>query len=290
MLINGQTATFNFSVTSNNVTITDSITTDTAIANVTINVGNVLNPYPAVTTNPFIIVIGNDISSSSSSSSVTLTAGNFAACSVTFNPATVNTTGAMEVAVTPTNKILQNDYIQIFFPQTLQWSEDISLSHSLPLGSALSCPVLSGSVLTGSCSGNTATASISFTISSINGTEITNAFSFSVSSLFSPPTTTPPDTLQIKSFSSSNSEIDTCTTTITGLQPQTLTFSVAGSSNPLYINSGTFLILTFTLTDTISKNDYFQLVFPPGTTFTFLAVSTINLSIFSSLVSYISAN
>ena len=64
----------------------NSITVDIAISSVTMNVDNVLNPYPAITTSPFIIVIGNDVSSSSTSSSVTLTAATFASCAVTFNP------------------------------------------------------------------------------------------------------------------------------------------------------------------------------------------------------------
>jgi hypothetical protein len=49
-------------------------------------------------------------------------------------------------------------------------------------------------------------------------------------------------------------------------------------------------VLTFTLTDTLSKNDYFQLVFPTGSVFSFVAVATINLSIFSSSVNFLSAN
>ena len=55
LLINNQPTSFNFSVISNNVTISNAITADTAIANVSITIDNVLNPYPAVTTSPFLL-------------------------------------------------------------------------------------------------------------------------------------------------------------------------------------------------------------------------------------------
>jgi len=58
----------------------------------------------------------------------------------------------------------------------------------------------------------------------------------------------------------------------------------------MYINSLTSLTLTFTLADTISKTDYFQFVFPINSTFSFSAISSVNLQISSSAVSYIPAN
>ena len=42
--------------------MTGAVTADTAIANITVTVSNVLNPYPAVSTSPFIIQIGADVS------------------------------------------------------------------------------------------------------------------------------------------------------------------------------------------------------------------------------------
>lgn len=154
LLINDASiSSFTFNVSSNNITITNVIGNNSAIANVTITVDNILNPYPAITTNPFIIVIGNDVSASSTSSSITLTPGTFVACSVSFSPSTVNTTGAMVVSLTPKNKILGNNSIVITFPPSLQWSQDISTSHSLPIGSALTCVNVSGAVTSASCSG-----------------------------------------------------------------------------------------------------------------------------------------
>ncbi len=119
---------------------------------------------------------------------------------------------------------------------------------------------------------------------------MTSAFSYSISSLFSPPTTTPPDTLEIRSVSSSGDYIDICTTTITGLTAQPLSLTLSTSSSPLYVNSLTSLIFNFSLTDTISKSDYFQLTFPSGTTFSFVAIASSNLNLFSSGVTYNSTN
>lgn len=124
----------------------------------------------------------------------------------------------------------------------------------------------------------------------IAGNQTNSSLSFSIGPLFSPPTTSPPDTLTLTSYSSTGYQIDTCTTRISGLSPQSMSLSLSSSSSPLYVNSGTSLVLTFTLADTISRSDYFQLVLPAGSTFSFVAISTINLSIFSSSVAYISSN
>jgi hypothetical protein len=210
-------ASFSFSVLSNNLTINNAVPTTTAVANVTITADNVLNPSPALTTSPFLIQIGADYSDISSSSSITLTAATFNACSLTFSPSYVNTTGAMVVSLTPRNPLHAGDYITISFPSTLQWSEDLSTSHTLPLGSVLSCAIVAGAITGSSCLGQASTASVTFALTSINGSSLSSAFSFTVSSLFSPPTTNPPDTLAISSVSSSNYPIDTCTTPITSL-------------------------------------------------------------------------
>ena len=56
------------------------------------------------------------------------------------------------------------------------------------------------------------------------------------------------------------------------------------------MNSLTSLIFNFTLTDTISKSDYFQVTFPLGTSFSFVAIASSNLNLFSSGVTYNSTN
>jgi len=159
VLVNDAAATgFGFSLASNNITITNAIVSSTAVANVTIVVTNVLNPYPAITTSPFIIAIGSDTSASSTSSAITLTPATFASCAVTFSPSSVNTTGAMVVSITPSNKILANNSVVIAFPLSLQWSQDISTTHTLPIGSSVTCSRVSGGVTAASCSGSVSTA------------------------------------------------------------------------------------------------------------------------------------
>ena len=81
-----------------------------------------------------------------------------------------------------------------------------------------------------------------------------------------------------------------CSTMITGLLPESFSLSLAASSSPLYVNSNTSLILTFTLSDTISKSDYFQLVLPANSSFTFIGISSSNLGLFPSATTYVAAN
>lgn len=56
------------------------------------------------------------------------------------------------------------------------------------------------------------------------------------------------------------------------------------------MNNLTSLIFSFSLSDTLAKTDYFQIVFPAGTVFTFSIIISSNLSLFNSNVTYTSAN
>ena len=110
--VNGNpVANFTMSILSNNITISSSVLSNLSLANASITIANITNPYPAITTHPFVIVIGTDESANSSSSSVTLVPDNFQSCNIGFTPAYVNTTGKMLVTISPTNKILNNGYI-----------------------------------------------------------------------------------------------------------------------------------------------------------------------------------
>lgn len=171
----------------------------------------------------------------------------------------------------------------------MQWALDISTSHTLPIASS-SCSIVSGQVLAGSCTGLTATATVSFTITSLNSSSLTLPFSYQINGLFSPPNTSPSDTLLITSYSSSYDAIDTCVASITGLVPQVLSLSLTANTSPLIVSTSTTLVFTFTLTDTIIKSDYFVLIFPSGTTFTLLALSTVNIQNFLSGATYTSSN
>lgn len=276
-------------IVGNNFTITGAVPATSAIATVSLTLSSVMNPSPALTTDPFLLAIGNDISVSSSASAITLTPASFLSCNLSFSPSTVNTTSQLQVALSPANAISDGGYIKIIFPSSLQWSQDVSTNHALPL-SSVSCGTLTGDIQSGSCSGSTASASVIFTASTIAGGQTNNSFGFGVSGLFSPPTTSPPDTLTITSYSKTNYQIDICTATIAGLTAHQLSLTVGASNSPLYINTATSLILTFTLLDTLSKTDYFVLVLPSGASFSFIVIATFNLAIFSSGVTYDATN
>ncbi len=53
------------------------------------------------------------------------------------------------------------------------------------------------------------------------------------------------------------------------MQPQTLNLIIEASLTPLLIDSWTTLSFNFTNTDTISRDDYFEIVFPSPTTISF---------------------
>lgn len=112
LLINDSPVTgFTTSISGTNITISNAIPSSLAIANVTVACSNVTNPYPAITTDPFLFIIGQDVSANSTT--ITLTPGTFQLCTVTFSPAFVNTTGAMVVSIRPQNQILVNGFVEI---------------------------------------------------------------------------------------------------------------------------------------------------------------------------------
>lgn len=59
LLINDNPITiYSTSIVGNNFTISNAITSALAVANATITCSNITNPYPALETDPFVIVIG----------------------------------------------------------------------------------------------------------------------------------------------------------------------------------------------------------------------------------------
>ena len=108
------------------------------MANVVVVISNVLNPSPAITATGFTGKIGLDTSDPAGTQGVTLTAGFFSSCSVTFNPTTVsNPTSTMVVSITPTNTLSPASTIQMRFP-TSTWANDIS-NTLLPISSSMAC-------------------------------------------------------------------------------------------------------------------------------------------------------
>jgi ethanolamine utilization microcompartment shell protein EutS len=122
------------------LTISGSITSATAIENMVVGLQDVLNPVPALTTDTFVVKIGQDLSTNTTgAATLTLEKADLTSCSITFNPAAVNTTGDMEVYVGINNQIPKNGWLEVKFPPTLQWQHDISTNHQLPIGGTLTC-------------------------------------------------------------------------------------------------------------------------------------------------------
>ena len=99
------------------------------------------------------------------------------------------------------------------------------------------------------------------TVGNIFGSANALSFVFSISNMFSPPSSQPTDTISIASFDSNNKGLDECAASIINLQAQSLTISLT-TNNPLIVNQQAALIFTFTLPDTIDQNDLFVITFP----------------------------
>jgi len=250
--------TITISISNKTITISNAIPSIIAISSVTVVLNNVMNPYPAVTTSPFVCTIGVDTSLNDLSASLTIIPASFTTCAITFANQTVNTTSNMIVNLTTKNQITSNGEIRIKFPSTLRWTREASLTNLLPLNS-ISCNSLSSTVNTGViCSGNSSAQTI--TLSNLTNTTIAkNTFiSISVGGLFSPPTTESVDILTLSSMFPNGSLIDNSDCYITNLKPKSLTqFSIGVVGTKKTIN--TYVTLSFTLinVDTITNEDYF---------------------------------
>ncbi len=231
-----------------------------------------LNPSPALTTSPFTVRIGNDHSSlaGDSNSIITLIPDQFTFCGLTFNPSTTNTTGDMIIKITPKTPIPTNGSLIIDFPVTLQWSEDVSLTHPLEIDKVTNCSILSTEVSGLTCVGLKSRQEITIKFFSGNLTQITKEFTVTVKGLFSPPTVNAPDTLKLSSYTIESFGLDSCSVRVTNLQPQTLNVLIEASLSPLLIDSWTTLSFNFSNTDTIARDDYFEIVFPSPTTISFV--------------------
>lgn len=250
-----------------NVTLTGLFPTSNYLQNITILVTNVLNPSPAFTTDEFLGYVGNDYTVAQDGfASITLTAANFAACSVTFNPSNVNKSGVMLVGATPTNTIPSTGSVVVNFPSLGYWYYDIS-AIPFPVLSSMTCSNTTSNVnqmltCTGSNNGvnKLVTASSLFSVSTIG------AFGFQIGGLTSPPTNySTKDLITITSMQNGYA-IDTCTTVISGLQPNTASMTIGPNppTTPIVVNKNVTLRFQINLVDTMNSYDTFTVVFPTG--------------------------
>lgn len=183
------TFTCNIYTSNNTISFDGAITTNQFISDVTMSIANVLNPFPAITTSPFLVTIGLDYSATDPFAAVSLTPALFTTTILSFNPATVNTTSNMIINLTTTNKLPVGSSIVVKFPYNLQWGEDVSSSHQLQLNSSMVCSSLSSAVSAGvQCSGLSSTQEVTITSISTGELPASSLIIFSINSLFSPPT------------------------------------------------------------------------------------------------------
>ena len=94
------------------------------------------------------------------------------------------------------------------------------------------------------------------------------AFSFGVKNFLSPPSNQPSDSITITSFISTY-RVDRCTVFPSGLVPSNFTSFSITPTDTMTVNSLVGLRFNVTLTVTINQNDYFTIVFPNGTSFSY---------------------
>ena len=111
-------------------------------------VNNIVNPSPAFTTDYFYGTIGSDTTGLGYyASKVDLLPAQFMSCSITFNPSMVNSTGNMIITLVPSNAIAASGSIQVQFPSSLKWTNDISATNLLPISSSMSCSNISNVII-----------------------------------------------------------------------------------------------------------------------------------------------
>ena len=127
--------------------------------------------------------------------------------------------------------------------------------------------------------GNTNTRTV--TLSDVTSSSTTETIHFSINGLFSPPTTGPTDKISITTYTGDGSTLDqTDNGIVSELVGQSLDdLSIATTVSPLEVNDDTGLVFTWSLTDTITSDDYFLIHFPIGSVITF----SVHISTFGSL-------
>jgi hypothetical protein len=218
-----------------------------------------------------LATVGNDYSANNPFSAVSLSPATLNQSIINFNPNTVNTTSDMIFTIVTTNTLPVGSTIIIKFPTNNAWTEDVSsATRKLPIATTMSCTSLSPTVNASlQCTGIFANQQM--IVSSISNIEIPalSTLKFSINGLFTPPTESPVDQIGITT-SISNNPIDIASPIITGLTAKNFTdLTIVATTSTKTINTNIGLRIGFTLQDTITNADYFQVTFPVGTTVTY---------------------
>ena len=88
---------------------------------------------------------------------------------------------------------------------------------------------------------------------------------FSINNIFSPPTTESVDSITVTTYATEDTSqpIDENSALVEGLTPKTMDFSMSSTSS-FNVNQEVGIVFTFTLADTVTKDDTFEVRFPAG--------------------------
>lgn len=199
---------------------------------------------PAVYTGQFTGTIGTDVAASNGGG-VQLTTATFDSCSITFDPAYVNQTGAMVVTLDPKNALDSTATVLINAPR--RWTNDIVATSQLPITTTMICANYSANVASSpTCAGNNVFFTI--TVSNLLGASTSSAFSFGVRSMVSPPTLQPSDSFTIVSYINGY-QVDQCTVFVSNLLANSFLNVVVTPLSTMTVNTNVGLKFDLTLAD-----------------------------------------
>lgn len=157
---------------------------------INVELSNIRNPAPSITTDPFLGFVGSDYSSNDNGASVFFEPAMLEGFNVTFSNPTVNTTSEMILSLEIRNYFPSGGHIELTFPTSLQWSRDLSLNHPFPINGILSCEGISSNLNTViTCLGQSATKIVAFTNLANSDIGPNTIITFKLKNMFSPPTT-----------------------------------------------------------------------------------------------------
>jgi len=255
-------------------------------------VGGINNPAIALTSSPFQANIGNNTSASGPSAQVTFTVAPLTTLSVAFPNGIVNTTTPLELSLLLRDAIPAGGAITVRFPATLVWQNDIATNHLIPINRTLPCYGLTSNINNSTihCAGlfSTQVVTISNAFTSIipSGTNVRIV----LGDLFAPPTTQSVDSLFVTTRDSSLHPINELSALVTGMVANSLlSYSMVSSLTGAFgVNNFVGgLRFSFVLPDTIRSSDYFQVLFPAGTS---ISYTTTTMSISFQSANYNAAN
>jgi hypothetical protein len=109
-------------LSNNTLVISHVFTGSDLVSEVDITLGNIVNPFSAVTTNPFIGTMNTDTSSSSSAAEVTYLSNPLTSLNIYFQSGIVNRTSDLILNLVIADMIPASGLITISFPAALIWA------------------------------------------------------------------------------------------------------------------------------------------------------------------------